>query len=307
MKVAVLGAGAMGALFGGMLAEAGCEVWLVDVWREHVEAIGREGLHIVGSAGERTIRNLRPTCRPEEAGVADLVLVFVKSTVTEAAVAGARSLFGPRTLVLTLQNGLGNIEKIATVVAPGQMVAGVTTYGANVLGPGRIRHAGSGPTSVGELDGSLSPRIQSVAETLNHAGIESHVSDNVLGLIWGKLMVNVGLNALTALTGLRNGQLLDFEETEELMALAVLEAAEVARAKGIRLPYDDPVEHAKAVARATGENRSSMLQDVSNRRRTEIDMINGAIVREGKALGLQTPVNLALWNLVRMQERSYLS
>jgi 2-dehydropantoate 2-reductase len=307
MKIAVLGAGAMGALFGGMLAEAGHEVWLVDVWQEHIEAIGREGLHVEGTDGERTIRNLEATSRPEDAGPAELVVVFVKSTVTGAAVADARALFGPKTLALTLQNGLGNVEKMASVIGSEQIVAGVTTYGANVLGPGRIRHAGTGPTTIGELDGSLSLRIQGVAEVLNSSGIKTHVSDNVLGLIWGKLMVSVGLNPLTALTGLRNGELLHFPETEEIMEMAVHEAAAVARSKGIRLPYDDPVEHAKAVSRATGENRSSMLQDVSSKRRTEIDMISGAIVREGRALGIDTPVNLVLLNLVRMMEKSYLA
>jgi 2-dehydropantoate 2-reductase len=305
VKIAVLGAGAMGSLFGGMLAEAGHEVWLLDVWKEHVELINERGLRIAGTSGTRAVSLVRATATAEEIGPSDWVIVFVKSTVTDTAVSQAKALFRPDTVALTLQNGLGNVEKIASVIPLKQVVAGVTAQGATMLGPGRIRHAGKGATTIGELDGSVSPRVQQMAEAFNAAGIETKISGNVLGLIWGKLMVNVGINALTALTGLKNGQLLEFRETEELMELAVEEAMKVARAKDIDLPFADPVAHTKEIARATAENRSSMLQDVSNQRRTEIDMINGAIVREGERLAISTPVNRSLTNLVRVMEQRY--
>lgn len=295
----------MGSLFGGMLAEAGNNVWLVDVWKEHVDAIRQRGLRIKAPSGERLIPKVKAVVSAQEAGESELVLVFVKSTVTEQAVRGAKPLFGQETLVLTLQNGLGNVERIASVIGSSMILAGVTAQGATVLGPGEIYHAGAGPTSIGEIAGPATPRVERVAKLLDEAGIKTQVSDNVMGLMWGKLLVNVGVNALTALTGLRNGELLDHPEAVELMELAVLEGYRVAQAKGIELPYEDPVAHTKEVARATAQNRSSMLQDVSNRRKTEIEMINGAIVREGQVLGIQTPVNRTLTNLVRVLESTY--
>lgn len=306
MKIGVLGAGAMGSLFGGLLAMAGHEVWLIDIWLEHLEAIKKKGLKIRRKEGEHLIRDLRAVFSPEEVGTAELVLVFVKSTATEKAVRGARALFGEETTVLTLQNGLGNVEQIASVVPLSRIIAGTTAQGATVLGPGEIYHAGEGPTAIGELQGPPTERVERIAEAFNSAGISTQISENVMGLIWAKLLVNVGINALTALTGLKNGELLQFPETVELMEMAVMEAWEVAKAKGIEIPLEDPVSHAKEVAKLTADNRSSMLQDVSNKRKTEIDNINGAVVREGRALGIKTPVNATLTNLVLMMERKYL-
>ncbi len=306
MKVAVLGAGAMGSLFGGLLARAGHEVWLIDVWHEHVKAIRERGLRIRRKGGELLLRDLKAVSSPEEVGVVELVLVFVKSTATEKAIKGARVLLGEGTLVLTLQNGLGNVEQIATVVPISKILAGTTAQGATVIGPGEIYHAGEGPTAIGQLEGPPLERVREIARAFNSAGIPTEVSENVMGLIWGKLLVNVGINALTAITGLKNGELLDYPETVELMEMAVSEAWEVAKRKGIHIPSEDPVAHTKQVARATAENRSSMLQDVLNKRKTEIETINGAVVRLGREVGVETPVNKVLTNLVLMLERRYL-
>lgn len=305
MKIAVLGAGAMGSLFGGILAEAGHKIWLVDVWEEHVRAVRERGLRINGLSGERVIKALRAVSSAQEAEDVELVIVFVKSTVTEEAVRDARCLFGPKTLALTLQNGLGNVERIGSIIGFENILAGVTAQGATVVGPGEIYHAGRGLTSIGELQGPATPRVEKVAALFSEAGIETKVSENVMGLIWGKLLVNVGINALTALTGLRNGQLLEHPETAELLEMAVLEGLQVSKAKGIKLPYEDPVSHTKEIAMATSQNRSSMLQDVMHRRKTEIEMINGAIVREAQGLGIQTPVNKVLTNLIRTLENSF--
>lgn len=158
---------------------------------------------------------------------------------------------------------------------------------------------------MGEPDGTLSDRLKKIGAMFEKSNIPVKLSKNVIGLIWGKLLVNVGINALTAVTGLRNGRMTELPEAEELLVLAVKEGIEVALAAGIRLETDDPVEYTKNVARMTGPNRSSMLQDVMNRRQTEIDVINGAIVDEGRRLKIPTPVNLALTNLVRIRQKSY--
>ncbi|WP_286847829.1 MULTISPECIES: ketopantoate reductase family protein [Aminobacterium] len=305
MKIAVLGSGAMGCLYGGKLAEAGLDVTLIDVWKEHVDAINAHGLSVEGIGGDRVIKNIKAVTTPEEVKECDLLIVFVKATLTSQAMESARCIMGPHTSVLTLQNGLGNVEKISAVVGKEKVIAGVTGHGSTLLGPGKIRHAGQGNTVIGELDGKIDERLEAVGSVLEKGGFSVTLSNNVMGLIWGKLIVNIGINALTAVTGLKNGRLVDFPETEELLCGAVEEAMAVAKAKGISLEIGDPVEHTKKVARLTAENRSSMLQDVSNKRKTEISVINGAVVEEGVQYGVPTPINKVLYNLVSVKEKTY--
>lgn len=304
MKIAVLGAGAMGSLYGAKLSANGKnEVHLIDVWKEHIDAVNSNGLQMEEGDDVLLYENLKGHISSEETGVCDLVLVFVKSTVTKTAVESNAAVFGPNTVALTLQNGLGNIEQISSVIGAERVIAGTTAHGATMLSPGKIRHAGKGKTIIGELGGHESDRIRKMAAVLEDAGMETVISGNVLGRVWDKLLVNVGINALTGITKLYNGQLLDYPEIEELLEKAVSEGVAVARAKGIRLGFDDPVAHTKDLCRATAANKSSMLQDILNGRQTEIEMMNGAIVREGKALGIETPVNLALTNLIAYLSR----
>lgn len=304
MKIAVLGAGAMGSLYGAKLSANGKnDVHLIDVWKEHIDAVNSNGLQMEEGDDVLLYENLKGHTSSEETGVCDLVLVFVKSTVTKTAVESNAAVFGPNTVALTLQNGLGNIEQISSVIGAERVIAGTTAHGATMLSPGKIRHAGKGKTIIGELGGHESDRIRKMAAVLEDAGMETVISGNVLGRVWDKLLVNVGINALTGITKLYNGQLLDYPEIEELLEKAVSEGVAVARAKGIRLGFDDPVAHTKDLCRATAANKSSMLQDILNGRQTEIEMMNGAIVREGKALGIETPVNLALTNLITYLSR----
>ena len=306
MKIAIVGAGAMGCLYGARLSTLPQnEIYLLDVWQDHLDAINQFGVQMEEDGSFQTYDKLKACRHAYEIGPVDLAVMFVKSTMTRQAMADNKALLKDSTVVLTLQNGLGNVEAICEVVPANHVLAGTTAHGATMLGPGRMKHAGKGKTVIGELSGEITDRVKEIAEMFNQACLETETSDNAIGLVWGKLLSNVGLNALTAITGLLNGQILDYPETEELMTLAVLEARAVADAKGVRLSYDDAVEHTRALCKATAPNRSSMLQDVSNCRKTEIDMINGAIVREGKALGIPTPINLALTNLIKTMEQKY--
>jgi len=304
MRIAMLGAGAMGSLFGAMLSGSGeREVWLLDVWEEHIDKVRSHGLVLECEGGERVFR-MRATTRPEEIGVVDLVVVFVKAYLTRDALEYGLPLVGGKTLFLTLQNGLGNVESMTAVVDGARVVAGVTSQGSTMVGPGRVRHGGKGPTFVGQVGRGITPEVELIASVLNDSGIPTEPCDSIERLIWEKLLVNVGINAVTAITGLRNGELLDLEETKILMAMAVEEAKEVALKRGIPVE-GDPVERVFEVCGATARNRSSMGQDIDNRRRTEIEFINGAIVKEGKALGVPTPVNATLTYLVKALERGF--
>jgi 2-dehydropantoate 2-reductase len=302
MKIAVLGAGALGSLLGGLMAEGGHEVVLISTWAEHVELVNRDGLRLEGPGNGRRIR-VRACLSAAEAGPAELVIVSVKAPRTREAMAGALALVGPGTTVLTLQNGLGNAESLAEVVGPGPVVAGAVSLGAHLEGPGRVRRAGGGGLALGELSGRITGRLRDLGRVFEESGLGPvSLSDNVQSLIWGKLIVNVAINAVTALARIKNGQILDFPEAGEISRLAVLEAVEVAGRKGITLP-DDPVGFTREVARATGPNLSSMLQDILRRRPTEIEFINGAVVREGEALGVPVPVNKVLTGLVSVLAR----
>ena len=304
MKIAIIGAGAMGCLYGAKLSSVhDNEVFLIDVWKDHIDAINERGLMMEENGQFVQYDRVKGVMDANQAGPCDLAIVFVKSTLTSMAVKSNKAVFGPETVALTLQNGLGNIDLIRDEIGDTNVIAGTTAHGATMLEPGKMRHAGSGKTIIGELDGNRSERIEKIASVLEKAGLITDISDNVLGLVWDKLMVNVGINALTGITKLRNGELLDHPEIETLLEAAVTEAHAVAEAKGIRLGFQDPVGHTKEVCVATAANKSSMLQDILNHKQTEIDMINGAIVREGAQAGIETPVNFVLTSLIKFMQK----
>jgi 2-dehydropantoate 2-reductase len=302
MRITIIGAGAMGSLFGGLLASV-AEVGLVDPWREHVEAIRHEGLRLVEPDGEKVI-SITATTDPGQIAPTDLAIVFLKSHQTEWGAEMARGILKPDGMALTLQNGLGNRDVLARVLGAARAWQGVTAHGATLLGPGKVRHAGRGPTHL-ETRAEIADRAEQMAGLFQQAGIETHLSSDLDSLIWGKLVINVGINALTGILRVPNGMLSELGPACALMDAAVEEAMQVARAKGIRLPYDDPIQKVHDVSAATGANRSSMLQDVLRGSLTEIDVINGAIVREASALGLQAPVNKMLTELIKAIEAGY--
>ena len=303
MKTVMIGSGAMGGLFGGLLTLAGQEVWLVGNRKDQIDAIRSAGLTFE-EKGERRIIPINATSDVTSVGKADLVIFFVKTYDTEMAVSDAVVLEKEDTMFLTLQNGLGNEEAICRKIDRKKVILGVTGHGATLIGLGHIRHAGWGKTFVGELDHRLTDRVVRISQMFCNAGIETEVSSNIHDQVWGKLLVNVGINALTALTGFKNGQLLDYPESVRLMEKLVTEASEVARRKGIHLE-EDPIEKVRRTIEATRENRSSMGQDFDHRRKTEIEAINGAVVREAQPLGIPVPFNQAVTDLVKTIEKSF--
>lgn len=305
MKVAVVGAGAMGSLFGALLTEAGEEVWLIDIWQEHIERVNSQGLSVESKGSERIVK-LRATMDPADATGAQLVVIFVKSTQTAAAAATAAHLVADNGSVLTLQNGMGNAETLAETIQPSQIKVGTTSHGATLLGPGSIRHAGQGPTTIGQWGGGSDSyrQTEQIAQTLSDAGITTELVEDVVPVLWGKLIVNIGINAITALTGIKNGQILDHKISRDLSRAAVEEAMAVARVKNIPIRKDF-VDHVFEVAQATSANRSSMGQDVDRRRLTEIGAINGYVVREAEHSGIKAPVNKTLTSLIRTLESQF--
>jgi 2-dehydropantoate 2-reductase len=304
MKIAIVGPGAMGCLFAAFLSRSKAEVWLLDRNKERAKLIEEKGITVEGVSGNWQAR-LKTATSAEEIGKADVVIICVKSYDTKEAAESAKALIDENSIVITLQNGIGNIEVISEVVGAEKVIGGVTNQGSTVLGPGRIRHAGKGDTVIGRIDGKIPVQLREVREIFNKCGVETRISRDIKGLLWSKLIINVGINALTCITALNNGRLVEFESTRQILRDAVTEAVKVVKKKRIKLIYDDPLAKVEAVCEATSANVSSMLADVLNKRRTEIDFINAVIVRQGQSLGIPTPVNWVLTNLVKTIEGTY--
>jgi len=302
MNFLVVGPGAMGCLFAARLKNAGYDVTLLDYVKERADTIDKQGIMVEGISGEYTV-NVPAVCG-DIPFQPDFALICVKANKTREAGLAIRSLISPETIVVTLQNGVGNLEVLEDTFGRERVLGGVTAEGATLLGWGKIRHAGQGATVVGPEGDTDSP-AKRLVYALNKAGFDAKSTDNVNDLIWGKLIINVGINALTAITGLKNGRLPELDGTRLIMEEAVNEAVAIAVAKQIHLPYPDPIGRVIEVCHATAGNIASMLQDILNMKITEVDFINGAIVREGKTMGIPTPVNNTLTSLMQSIQESY--
>ena len=294
----------MGCLFAGALARKGQEVWILDKDPERAARINSQGISCEGVSGSWKAA-VKATTDPKQISDPDLVIICVKTYDTKSAAISAKALLGPGGSVLTLQNGIGNIELISEVVGAEKVIGGVTNLGATLLDVAKVRHAGKGETVIGRLDGSITVDLREIREAFNKAGFDTRISRDIKSFLWSKLVINAGINALTAITRLNNGKLLDYETSRKILKMAVNEAVKVAKRKRIKLSYEDPLTKVEAVCEATAGNVSSMLQDVLKNKRTEIDAINGVIVRYAEELGISVPVNSLLVDLVKTIESSY--
>jgi len=295
MKVCVLGSGAMGSSIGGLLASAGSEVYLVDTWTEHVEAMNSRGLKLRIGSSDRVVK-VRAKTDCQGIGPADLVIVLVKSFNTREAVENAGPVIGDKTIILSLQNGLGNEEIIGEIAGKNHVLGGRTFAGASVLGPGHVVASFAGKeTYIGELDGTVTERVTRIAEEFKQAGFVMTVSSNIVGIMWDKLLVNVATGALCAITRLPYGGLYRMPELKECALEAVSEGMAVAKASGVKLSMKDPTEAwIKASEGLPEDFKPSLLQSLEKGLKTEIDFINGAVVRYGEKCGIPTPVNKTL-------------
>ena len=296
MKIAIMGAGAMGSLFGAHLAGAGHDVLLVDVDPVVVAAVEADG----NLLGERAVP-VPITADPVGRGTYDAVVVLVKTYDTEAAAGLAAPLVGPATVVATLQNGIGGADVLAEAFGPERVLAGVTYQGATVLAPGRIRHHMHGETFLGDDVAAAAP----LAAALTEGGQPAHALDPVAPRIWKKLTNNCMGNCTSALTGMSGGQMAGDDGILALQRAIATEAVAVAAGLGHDLDLEDCVHTNTSVLASSGDGRPSMLQDVEAGRRTEIETLNGAIVRHADALGIDVPVNRAMVALVRGWERAH--
>lgn len=300
MRIAVIGAGAMGAMLGARFARAGAEVVLFDKDEAHVAAINTDGLTVEARDGDLHLR-LAANTDPAAIGAVDMALVMVDGNATKTVAAMLAEVLPANAFVLTLQNGIGNVEALSEALGAGRVMAGSTYNSGSRLEPGKIAYTNVGDTTIGELDGATTERLRALAALFEKAGLPATVTDNVIGHIWMKFVLNVAINPVSAITGLRPGEIARTPSALKLMERILVEALAVTAAKGIRLPLDDPrayvIDHAWV-----RYNRPSMLQHVEAGQRTEIDSLNGALLREAAALGISCPFNEAIVLTVKSLE-----
>lgn len=289
MKIGIIGAGAMGSVYAGLMADAGHDVWMFDSWVEHVAAIRENGLKIEGASGDRVARP-NATTDAAEVGVVELAVVATKAMQTKAAVDAARPMIGPNTAVLSIQNGLGNVERIQELVDPANVLCGIAGgFGASMVGPGHVHHNGMEAINMAEAGGGLTDRIETVAEAWRSSGFKVGVYEDIWPVVWSKLMANIAVSATCTLMGMRVGQLVENEWAWGLSMDCVREAAACAEAKGVKLLYDDPIAWVHDFTTKMPDARPSMYLDTQAGRVSEIASIHGGVVAVGEALGVPTP------------------
>lgn len=304
-RVAIVGAGAMGSVYAGLMASAGHEVFAVTLWEDHAEAMNLRGLRVEGASGDRTVQ-VRGSTGTDGIGVCDLVIVATKADGAESAARSALPLLGPETSVQTIQNGLGSAERVAEIVGPDRLVVGVVGgFGASLRGPGHVHHNGMEMVRFGAYAGLPRTALEAGAEVWRSAGFEVALFDDIERMVWEKLIMNVAFSATCCLTGLTIGGVMADPNAWSVARGCALEAAEVAAARGIELRVGDPIEHVRHLGSRIPHARPSMLLDHLARRRSEIEVINGSIPREAAKVGLAAPVNSTVVALVKALEESF--
>ena len=302
MKICIVGTGAMGSVYAGLLGHAGNEVWAFDMWAEHIEAIRKNGLRVEGISGDHTV-SINSTSNITDVGTCDLVVIATKAMDVASAAESAGELLGRNTVVLTIQNGLGSSDIVADIVGREKVIAGIAGgFGASISSPGHVHHNGMEFIHLGELNEPSTPRLEKIAEIWRAAGFHVKTFDNFQQLTWEKLVCNVCYSGTCTLTEMTIGEVMDDEDAWQIASGCALEAYDVARAKGIQIDFDDPVDYVRKFGSRIPHARPSMLLDYLAGRPCEIDVINGAIPVEGKKVGVATPFNTVVSALVRARE-----
>ena len=302
MKIAIVGCGAMGSVYAGLFASAGHEVWAIDRWAEHVEAMRKNGLWLEGKSGDRTVQ-VHATTDAKDAGTCDLVILATKAMHVAPAAESVKALLGRDTPVLSIQNGLGGPEAAAEILGRERVMVGVVGgFGASMKGPGHAHHNGMELVRLGEFGGPITPRLKKVEETWSGAGFRVKVFDDIDQLVWEKLICNCAYSGPCGIMEVTIAQVMNDLDLSRVSAACATEGYAVAKAKGVKLGFTDPVVYVRDFGSKIPNARPSVLLDLMAGRKSEIDVINGSIPRVGKQVGVAAPVNEAITALVKAKE-----
>ena len=306
MKIVVVGTGAMGSVYAGLLGRAGHEVWAIDRWAEHVDAIAGAGLRVSGASGEYVVEGISVGTRPADAGAADLWLIATKADDVEAVAAEIAPLLRPDDMVMAFQNGLGAGERVARHVPADQVLVGIAEgFGSSIPEPGHVHHEGMRLIRIGELQGGLTDRLLALEAAWRDAGFNVKAFADLSLMIWEKFLCNVTLSAPTAAFDVTVGELMADEEAWAVALGCLLEAHRAGVALGVAFPFDDPVRYVTDFAATIPDASPSMRLDHLARRPSEVDVINGAVVDLSRELGLEAPYNQTLCAILRRREAAF--
>ena len=304
MKIAVVGAGAMGSVYAGLLASAGNEVWAIDTWRDHIDAIRARGLRVEGASGDRTVQ-IQATTDASEPGPCDLVIIATKAAGVASAAASIGPLLRDDTLVLTIQNGLGAAERICRHLPPDNVLLGVAGgFGASIRGLGYAHHNGMELIRLGELGGGITERLERVGNVWRDAGFNVKCFDDINQLVWEKFVCNVTYSGSCTIFEGTIAEVQGNEDAWKVASNCAAEAYAAGVAKGVRFSFDDPIAHVREFGRKIPHSRPSMLQDYLEKRLSEIDAINGMVPVVAREVGTAAPYNEVVTAIVKGKERA---
>jgi 2-dehydropantoate 2-reductase len=306
MKIAIVGTGAMGSVYAGLLGRAGNEVWAIDTWQEHLDAIKARGLAVSGASGDYTVDGLHVGRTPGDAGPCDLWVVATKAADVEGAVEGIVPLLGPDSVVMAFQNGLGAGERVARQVPGEQVVIGIAEgFGSSIPEPGHVHHNGMRLIRIGELQGGLTDRVLRIERVWRDAGFNVQAFEDIDRMVWEKFLCNVTLSAPTAVFDVTVGELMANPEAWAVALGCTMECYRLGQAQGIAWPFDDPIRYVTDFASTIPNASPSMRLDHLAHRRSEVDVINGKVVELSRALGLAAPYNETLCAVLRERESRF--
>ncbi|MEM0989389.1 MAG: 2-dehydropantoate 2-reductase [Pseudomonadota bacterium] len=304
-KVAIIGTGAMGSVYAALMADHGHEVWAVDTWPEHVAAMRDKGLRVEGASGDRTV-SLNATANAADAGPVDLAIIATKLDGVAPACDAIQPIVRDDTAILSIQNGLGGPDIAAAAFGPERVTIGVVGgFGASMKGPGHAHHNGMEFVRLGEYQGALNDRTAMIADVWESSGFKVLSFDDIHKMVWEKLICNCAYSGPCTITGLTVGEVMADANASAISQACAAEACAVARAKGIAVEIDDPVDYIRTFGAKIPNARPSMAQDHEARKRCEIDAINGAIPREAAALDMTAPVNTFVMQVIKARESAF--
>ena len=307
-KVAVLGAGAMGCLFGGLMAEKGLDVVLIDVWKDHVDAINKNGLKMDGHGGDRFIK-IKATTDPSTLNPVDAIIIMCKATALKTALTNSKNIIGDNTMLMSFQNGIGHEAIMQEIAGKDKVLGGTTTQASNIVGPGHIKNHGSLPSWIGEYEGGMSDRVSNLAETFTAHNLETIAVADIKKRKWMKLFALTAIGPLSSVFNLHHTDLYITNKNQKvsrsLGKQIILETRAVAKADGVDVTEDECLEMFNKIVDSNQTNKSSMCFDILNKRKTEIEFINGAVAKIGKNHGIKTPMNDLMYNMIMVKEGMY--
>jgi 2-dehydropantoate 2-reductase len=306
MKIAIFGVGAMGSVYAGLMAEAGHEIWAVDIWQDHVDAINQSGLRVEGASGDRVVQGIKATTNAQDVSDCDLYVLATKASGVGPAAKMIAPLMGPESMVITIQNGLGAGERIAQYMTTDRVLLGVADgFGASMKGPGHVHHNAMNLIRVGEMNGGMTERLERITRVWQEAGFNAKAFEDIDQLIWGKYICNVAFSGPCTVFDYTLGELIADPAAWAIAQGCAREVQALGQEKNIEFSFDDPIEYITAFGHKMPDARPSMLLDHHARRPSEIDAINGMAVELGKQLGIPTPYNEVLSAVIRQREQGF--